>query len=99
MTDHVLAAWADDIKIRNGPLERDLPEHSADGYRVNAHEVSPGLVYKDGNVTVTAFNVNHGEWGSRAFGYRFHTADRTIVITGDTSPSEASSDSAMVVTF
>ncbi len=32
MTDHVLAAWADDIKIRNGPIERELPEHSADGY-------------------------------------------------------------------
>ena len=89
MTDHVLAAWAEDIKIRNGPLERALPEHSADGYRVNAHEVSPGVVYEDGNVTVTAFNVNHGEWGTRAFGYRFQTADRTIVITGDTSPSES----------
>jgi ribonuclease BN (tRNA processing enzyme) len=88
MTDHVLAAWADDIKIRNGPIERDLPEHSADGYRVNAHEISPGVVYKDSNVTVTAFNVNHGEWGARAFGYRFQTTDRTIVITGDTSPSE-----------
>jgi ribonuclease BN (tRNA processing enzyme) len=89
MTDHVLAAWADDIKIRNGPIERDLPEHSADGYGVNAHEISPGVVYKDGNVTVTAFNVNHGEWGTRAFGYRFQAADRTIVITGDTSPSES----------
>jgi ribonuclease BN (tRNA processing enzyme) len=89
MTDHVLAAWADDIKIRNGPIERDLPEHSVDGYRVNAHEISPGVVYKDGNVTVTAFSVKHGEWGPRAFGYRFQTADRTIVITGDTSPSES----------
>jgi ribonuclease Z len=88
MTDHVLAAWADDIKIRNGPIERDLPEHGADGYRVTAHEVSPGVVYKDDNVTVTAFNVNHGEWGMRAFGYRFQTADRSIVITGDTSPSD-----------
>jgi ribonuclease BN (tRNA processing enzyme) len=99
MTDHVLAAWADDIKTRNGPVERDLPEHSADGYRVNAHEVSPGVVYKDGNVTVTAFNVNHGEWGTRAFGYRFQTADRTIVITGDTSPSDSVSNSAMVAMF
>ena len=87
MTDHVLAAWADDIKIRTGPLEQGIM--SADGYRVNAHEVSPGLVYKDSNVTVTAFNVKHGEWGSRAFGYRFQTADRTIVITGDTAPSES----------
>jgi ribonuclease BN (tRNA processing enzyme) len=87
MTDHVLAAWADDIKIRTGPLEQGIM--SADGYRVNAHEISPGLVYKDSNVTVTAFNVKHGEWGSRAFGYRFQTADRTIVITGDTAPSES----------
>ena len=89
MTDHVLAAWADDITIRNGPIERDLPEHGADGYRVNAHEVSPGVVYKDDNVAVTAFTVKHGEWGPRAFGYRFQTADRTIVISGDTSPSES----------
>jgi ribonuclease BN (tRNA processing enzyme) len=87
MTDHVLAAWAADIEERGGPIER--PILSADGYRVNAHEVSPGVVYKDSNVTVTAFTVKHGEWGPRAFGYRFQTADRTIVITGDTSPSES----------
>src|SRR5712692_11602686 len=69
-------------RSRGGPLV------SADAYRVNAHEVSPGVVYKDSNVTVTAFNVKHGEWGGRAFGYRFQTPDRTIVISGDTTPSE-----------
>ena len=89
MTEHVLAAWVDDVKIRNEGMERSFPEHGPDGYRVNAHEVSPGVVYTDGNVTVTAFTVKHGEWGPRAFGYRFQTADRTIVITGDTSPSES----------
>jgi ribonuclease BN (tRNA processing enzyme) len=88
MTDHVLAAWADDISIRNGAIERALPEHSNSGYRVNAHEIAPGIVYKDSNVTVTAFTVNHGDWGARAFGYRFQTPDRTIVISGDTRPSE-----------
>jgi ribonuclease BN (tRNA processing enzyme) len=87
MTDHVLAAWADDIEIRHGPVEGPLL--SADAYRVNAHEVSPGTVYKDSNVTVTAFNVKHGEWVGRAFGYRFQTPDRTIVISGDTMPSES----------
>ena len=46
-------------------------------------------MYKDGNVTVTTFSVKHGEWGPRAFGYRFQTADRTIVISGDTSPTES----------
>ena len=88
MTRHVLAAWADDIKIRNEGLDRNLPEHGVNGYRVNAHEISPGIVYKDQNVTVTAFVVKHGEWGKRAFGYRFQTPDRTIVISGDTSPSD-----------
>ena len=88
MTSHVLAAWAEDIKIRQGPVERPLIDAS-DAYRVNVHEVSPGVVYKDSNVTVTAFNVKHGEWGARAFGYRFQTPDRSIVISGDTSPAES----------
>ena len=86
MTAHVLAAWSDDLEIRSGPVERPLL--SADGYRVNAHEILPGVVYKDSNVTVTAFAVKHGEWGDRALGYRFETPDRTIVITGDTTPSQ-----------
>ena len=46
-------------------------------------------MYKDGNVAVTAFNVKHGEWGPRAFGYRFQTRDRTIVISGDSNASES----------
>jgi ribonuclease Z len=87
MTNHVLAAWADDIGIRSGPTERALLHR--EGYRVNAHEVSPGVVYKDSNIVVTAFNVKHGEWGPRAFGYRFQTPDRTVVISGDTGPTEA----------
>ena len=87
MTDHVLAAWADDIEIRHGSVEGPLM--SLDGYRVNVHEVSPGVIYKDGNVTVTAFNVKHSEWGPRAFGYRFQTPDRTIVISGDSVPTES----------
>jgi Beta-lactamase superfamily domain len=87
MTDHILAAWADDIEIRRGPIERSLV--GANGYRVNVHEISSGVVFKDNNVAVTAFAVKHGEWGPRALGYRFQTADRTIVISGDTSPSES----------
>jgi ribonuclease BN (tRNA processing enzyme) len=44
------------------------------------------VVYKDDKVTVTAFQVAHGEW-THAFGYRFDTPGRSIVISGDTSPS------------
>ena len=40
------------------------------------------------NVTVTAFRVPHGRWPV-ALGYRFKTADRTIVVSGDTGPSDA----------
>ena len=88
MTNQLLAAWSADIEMRNEGMEASFPEHSHDGYKVNAQEISPGIVYRDANVTVTAFTVKHGEWGDRAFGYRFQTPDKVIVISGDTSPSE-----------
>jgi ribonuclease BN (tRNA processing enzyme) len=55
---------------------------------VTAHDVGAGVIYRDRNVTVTAFEVSHGKW-EHAFGYVFKTADRTIVISGDTRPSDA----------
>ena len=84
MTDHLLEAYAEDIEMRRGGLE---PEKS-DGYRVNAHEIKAGEVYRDSNVTVTAFAVPHANW-KYAYGYRFEARDRVIVISGDTRPSEA----------
>jgi len=88
MTEHILEAWKEDIWIRTHGVERNLPEWNDTGYRVNAHEIEPGVVYKDKNVTVKAFLVRHGDW-SQAFGYRFETPDRTIVISGDTTPSQS----------
>ena len=82
MTDHILKAYEEDIRIRLDGLE---PANET-GYQVNAHEIKPGVIYKDQNVTVRAFAVNHGSW-SHAFGYRFDTADRSIVISGDCAPS------------
>jgi ribonuclease BN (tRNA processing enzyme) len=84
MTDHLLEAYAEDIRIRQSGLE---PEKS-EGYKVNAHEIAEGEVYRDSNVTVTAFAVPHANW-EHAFGYRFEARDRVIVISGDTRPSEA----------
>jgi ribonuclease Z len=81
MTGHVLAAWERDIDIRT----HDLEQHHA--LRVSAHDVQPGIVFKDDKVTVTAFPVAHGAW-KQAFGYRFQTPDRVIVISGDTSPTD-----------
>ena len=81
MTDHIVAAWHEDIELRTKGLERRWP------LRVTAHEISPGTVYTDARVRVTAFPVPHGEWEA-AYGYRFDTPDRVIVISGDTSPSD-----------
>ena len=82
MSGHILKAYSEDINIRVKGLEGGDPA----AYRVNVHEIEPGVVYKDANVTVTAFLVKHGSW-RQAFGYKFVTADRTIVISGDCVPS------------
>ena len=84
MTTHILAAYHEDIDIRT----RGLEHGNTTGCVVNVHEVKPGVVYRDANVTVTAFYVKHGSW-KEAFGYRFETADRVIVFSGDTAPCDA----------
>ena len=84
MVDHLEAAYAEDIDIR---LHGGEPSNKT-GYGGKGHDLPPGIVYKDSLVTVTAFEVPHGKW-PHAYGYRFQTPDRTIVISGDTSPSDA----------
>lgn len=84
MAEHILEAYKADIMIRTGDLERS----NRSGYKINVHEILPGLVYKDANVSVTAFAVHHGKW-VHAYGYRFDTPDRTIVISGDTRSDPA----------
>lgn len=92
MTKHLLEAYREDIAIRRRDKEvLGVPEQ-ADGYNVRAREITAGTVYRDSNVTVKAFLVNHGDV-RQAFGYRFETPDRTIVISGDTSPSQSITDS------
>ena len=83
MTEHVLKAYQEDIKYRLYGLQ---PANNQ-GWRVNSHEISEGLVYKDTLVKVEAFLVNHGSWPN-AYGYKFTTNDKVIVISGDTAPSE-----------
>jgi ribonuclease BN (tRNA processing enzyme) len=87
MTEHVLAAYREDISIRTDGMEHA----SKYGWRVNVHEIKTGLVYKDANVTVTAFPTRHGDW-EETYGYRFDTVDRSIVISGDTVPTQATID-------
>ena len=87
MTEHILEAYRVDIETRTNSdgNQRDFPE----GHNVHAHEIRAGVVYKDSNVTVTAFATQHA---MESYGYRFDTPDRSIVISGDTKPIQATID-------
>lgn len=89
MTEHVLEAYKADFETRT--KDRGLYTVGAfpEGHQVNAHEVRPGVMYKDANVTVTAFATKHA---MESYGYRFDTRDRSIVISGDTNPTQATID-------
>lgn len=83
MTEHLLAAYDADIRERIDGLEG--ANHI--GWQVEAHEIEAGFVYADENVRVEVLPANHGSWP--ALGFRFTTADRTVVISGDTAPHDA----------
>lgn len=83
MTSHIEKAWSEDVQVRR----RGLEQANASGYKVGVHEIRVGVVYRDANVTVTAFPVKHGIW-KEAYGYTFQTQDRKIVISGDTAPTD-----------
>ena len=58
MTDHLIAAFAEDIDVRTNGFEHAVPN----GYKVRAREVKPGVIYDSAGVRVTAFPVLHGSW-------------------------------------
>ena len=83
MTEHILEAYRIDIETRTNPEGNQRA--IAGGWKVNSHEIKPGVIYKDAKVTVTAFATKHA---MESYGYRFDTPDCRIVISGDTSPTE-----------
>jgi ribonuclease BN (tRNA processing enzyme) len=91
MTKHVLEAWRVDGESRGKQYVDKLYTVGSfpEGRAVNAHEIKPGVVYQDANVKVTAFATAHT---MESFGYRFDTADRSIVLSGDTTPTQATID-------
>ncbi len=87
MTKHILAAWDEDIHVRIEGLEHQ----TTTGYKVAVHEfdvsdASGGVVYEKDGVRITAIPVIHGCW-KQAYGFRIDTPDRSIVISGDTVPT------------
>ena len=73
--------------------ERGLPSPAE---RITGSDLGTGLVYEDGKVRVFALENTHFHLaangiaaGHKSYSYRFETAERTIVFTGDTGPSTA----------
>lgn len=84
MIGHIMAAWQEDITVRLTGLERGQPA----GPGVTVQESRGGVVYDSADVRITAIPVPHGEL-QLSFAYRIELPTRTIVLSGDTAPSEA----------
>lgn len=83
LANAMLEFFAEDIHLRRDLLEK----HPAAGATIRTHIVREGVVYDDGNVKITAFAVDHRPVVN-AFGYRFESGGRTVVISGDTRPTD-----------
>jgi ribonuclease BN (tRNA processing enzyme) len=65
------------------------------------HDVGTGVIYQDANIKVSAVENTHfgfhkgaASGKHKSYSYRFETADRVIVFTGDTGVSDAVTDLA-----
>jgi len=83
MTADLMRAYKKDVSMRINGLEKG----DEIAYKVHTQEIKEGQIYKDSNLTVTAFKVQHGQW-DHAFGFVFQTKDKKIVISGDCTYSE-----------
>jgi ribonuclease BN (tRNA processing enzyme) len=82
MVNHLLKAYKIGIgEHRDGiaPINHPL--------KVKVTEIAVGKIYQDERVSVTAFKGKHGNL--EAYGYKFVSKDKTIVISGDTTPTDA----------
>ena len=83
MTAHLSDAFSFDIHVR-----RDVDEKfSPDGIQILATDIHEGVVYEPAGVKVTAFLVDHGAVAP-AYGYRVDYGGHSVVLSGDTKPSD-----------
>jgi ribonuclease Z len=83
MMKHLQEAFAFDVHVR-----RDVDEKfSRDGIKVITTDIREGIVHEANGVKVTAFLVDHGPV-KPAFGYRVDYRGHSVVVSGDTRPSD-----------
>jgi ribonuclease Z len=76
------AAYGPDRSYRTEHHGADLLP--AEGGRLGARPVRPGVILESGGLKITAFATNHAP-ASPALGYRFDFAGRSLVVSGDTN--------------
>jgi ribonuclease BN (tRNA processing enzyme) len=82
MMRNLQKAFTFDIHVRRDVDEKFPPA----GIEVIAADIREGVVYQANGVKVTAFLVDHGPV-KPAFGYRVEYRQRSIILSGDTRPS------------
>jgi len=83
MLHHLEQAYAFDVHVRRDVDER-LP---AEGVVLTGNDIDEGVIYESNGVKVTAFRVDHGR-AKPALGYRIDYQRHSVVLSGDTRPSE-----------
>jgi len=83
MLRHLEQAYAFDVHVRRDVDER-LP---AEGAVLTGKDIDEGVVYEKNGVKVTAFAVDHG-LVKPALGFRIDYQGHSVVLSGDTRPSE-----------
>jgi ribonuclease BN (tRNA processing enzyme) len=84
MTDGMQDMMAPDRRTRMSGAQ---PVANPEGYKVDVSEIEDGFVFEHDDLRIEAFEVNHGDI-KPAFAYSVTTADKSIVISGDTALSE-----------
>ena len=80
MVEYILLAYQENIREH-----RQAHPTTANGYRIQVHPVAEGRCYQDERLAVYALPANHGDLS--AYSYKFVTADKTVVVSGDTKPT------------
>jgi ribonuclease Z len=82
MTTHLQSAYEFDIRLRQAD-DGAVPA----GIVVQTQDITEGFVLRDGDLTITVFDVDHSPV-TPAFGYRIDYRGRSVVLSGDTRVSE-----------